>query len=126
MDFIRAKLNEYEQFNARKSEEKEQIIEQLKQNLLNLTDKRLRALNNSSSSDPSEINSNFQFFINERDVQIAGLNSQIDEKQREIENLKSIVKDQDAIILSHNNNIYVRNMNSLRMGIILIEFQQMY
>ena len=125
MDFIRAKLNEYEQFNARKSEEKEQIIEQLKQNLLNLTDKRLRALNNSSSSDPSEINSNFQFFINERDVQIAGLNSQIDEKQREIENLKSIVKDQDAIILSHNNNIYVRNMNSLRMGIILIEFQQM-
>ena len=126
MDFIRAKLNEYEQFNARKSEEKEQIIEQLKQNLLNLTDKRLRALNNSSSSDPSEINSNFQFFINERDVQIAGLNSQVDEKQREIENLKSIVKDQDAIILSHNNNIYVRNMNSLRMGIILIEFQQMY
>ena len=125
MDFIRAKLNEYEQFNARKSEEKEQIIEQLKQNLLNLTDKRLRALNNSSSSDPSEINSNFQFFINERDVQIAGLNSQVDEKQREIENLKSIVKDQDAIILSHNNNIYVRNMNSLRMGIILIEFQQM-
>jgi hypothetical protein len=125
MDFIRAKLNEYEQFNARKSEEKEQIIEQLKQNLLNLTDKRLRALNNSSSSDPSEINSNFQFFINERDVQIAGLNSQIDEKQREIENLKSIVKDQDAIILSHNNNIYVRNMNSLRMGIVLIEFQQM-
>ncbi len=125
MDFIRAKLNEYEQFNARKSEEKEQIIEQLKQNLLNLTDKRLRALNNSSSSDPSEINSNFQFFINERDVQIAGLNSQVDEKQREIENLKSIVKDQDAIILSHNNNIYVRNMNSLRMGIVLIEFQQM-
>ena len=125
MDFIRAKLNEYEQFNARKSEEKEQIIEQLKQNLLNLTDKRLRALNNSSSSDPSEINSNFQFFINERDVQIAGLNSQVDEKQREIENLKSIVKDQDAIILSHNNNIYVRNMNSLQMGIILIEFQQM-
>jgi hypothetical protein len=125
MDFIRAKLHEYEQFNARKSEEKEQIIEQLKQNLLNITDKRLRALNNSSSSDPSEINSNFQFFINERDVQIAGLNSQVDEKQREIENLKSIVKDQDAIILSHNNNIYVRNMNSLRMGIVLIEFQQM-
>jgi len=69
VNLIRSKLVEYEQFNMRRFEEKDQFIGQLKQNLMELTEKRYRALN----------------------------------KRK----LKDTIKDQDDVILSHNNNIYV-------------------
>lgn len=112
-DNIKLKLLEYEQANVRKFEEKEQIINQLKQSLVDLTEKRFRALNNNNpldknvnNKDPT-LNNNLQFVLGEKDIKINKLVADIDEFHKEINNLKSVIKDQDNVILSHNNNIYV-------------------
>ena len=113
LNFIQSKLIGYEQFNQRQSEEKNQIINQLKQNLVDLTEKRFRALNNNAGSnreehvDPNSLNSNLQFVLSEKDLKIASLIDEINENKQEINHLKATIKDQDNIILSHNSNIYV-------------------
>ena len=113
LNFIQSKLIGYEQFNQRQSEEKNQIINQLKQNLVDLTEKRFRALNNNIGSnredhvDANSLNSNLQFVLSEKDLKIASLINEINENKQEINHLKATIKDQDNIILSHNSNIYV-------------------
>lgn len=114
---IRIKLNEYDQFNLRRFEEKDQFINQLKQNLVDLTEKRFRALNsttNETNLDPNSLNNNLKFVLNEKDGQISSLLKQLNEYEKEIERLKVAIKEQDNVILSHNNNIYVsEQLNSI-------------
>lgn len=113
-NLIRQNLNDYELFNQRKYEEKDIIINQLKENLLNLTEKRFRtAVANSENTDITKeptILSNIDTLLNEKEARISALTNEILENQQEISNLKRTIKDQDDIILSHNNNIYVRYM----------------
>ena len=90
-NFIQSKLYDYEQLNSRKFEEKDQVIDQLKQNLVNLTEKRFRALNNNTNKseiDPNSLNNNLQFVLNEKDVKLNELIDQLDEKQKEIATLR--------------------------------------
>ena len=108
INFIQSSLNDFEQRAQRKFEERDQMINQLKQNLLELTEKRFRNLNQNGNSEPGNlINNNMQYVLNEKDVHISQLVNQINEKEKEIVNLKKTIKEQDDIILSHNNNIYV-------------------
>ncbi len=128
-DLIRIKLNEYDQFNMRRFEEKDQFINQLKQNLMELTEKRFRQLNaksspssetltssHSSSSliidSTNALNNNMKFVLNEKDAQISQLLKQLNENELEIDRLKTTIKEQDNIILSHNNNIYELKNNN--------------
>jgi flagellar biosynthesis chaperone FliJ len=115
VNLIRSKLVEYEQFNMRRFEEKDQFIGQLKQNLMELTEKRYRALNKNGENgtsvdqpiDSNALNTNLKFVLNEKDNQISSLLKQLNDCEKEIGKLKDTIKDQDDVILSHNNNIYV-------------------
>ncbi len=110
-DFVREKIVEYELLNSRKFEEKDQVISQLKQNLVELTEKRFRALTNNgqnnTSIDKNSLNGNLQFVLTEKDSKILELTDRIEEFQKEINNLKAVIKNQDDVILNHNNNIHV-------------------
>ena len=94
-------------------EEKDHIIEQLKQNLVELTEKRFRtSLSNTSSKEaspaPLPSSSNMEFLLNEKENRIQMLLGELQDSQSEISRLKQTIKDQDDVILSHNNNRYVK------------------
>lgn len=95
--------------HLRKLEENEFIINELKKNLCELTEKRFRASvqqhNNDSQVEVPK--SNIEFMLNEKDSQLREVLKDLDEKSNEILKLKQTIKDQDLIILSHNSNIYV-------------------
>ena len=137
VNLIRNKLVEYEQFNMRRFEEKDQFINQLKQNLMELTEKRYRALNQSQSEqqngttttnaadstsiDPNALNTNLKFVLNEKDNQISSLLKQLNDCDKEIERLKATIKEQDNVILSHNNNIYVSHFTFVSLSLFYIK-----
>jgi hypothetical protein len=101
-------------------EEKEQIINQLKQNLVELTEKRFRT-SLSKESSPTSFNlnnSNIEFMLNEKDQRIKLLLDQVNDSQNEINKLKRIIKEQDDVILSHNNNLYVSKVSSCLFSIV--------
>ncbi|RMZ97836.1 hypothetical protein BpHYR1_033355 [Brachionus plicatilis] len=103
-NIIKTYLSEYESLNQRKLEEKDSVISQLKQSLLELTEKRFRAsIQNGSSSLPYE---NIEFLINEKEAKINQLLDQLSENERDINKLKQTINSQDDVILSLNNNIY--------------------
>ena len=103
-------ISDYEHTTQnRMLEEKEQIINQLKQNLVELTEKRFRT-SLSKESSPASFNlnnSNIEFMLNEKDQRIKLLLDEVNDSQNEINKLKRIIKEQDDVILSHNNNLYV-------------------
>ena len=124
-DILKQSLNDYEHsMQQRIFEEKDHIINQLKQNLVDLTEKRFRSsLNNSSkeaSPAPSHHNisninespllssNNIEFMLNEKENRIQMLLNELNNSQNEIDKLKQIIKNQDDVILSHNNNLFVR------------------
>ncbi|CAF1077712.1 unnamed protein product, partial [Brachionus calyciflorus] len=113
-NIIKTNLNEYEQLNLRKLEEKDLIISQLKQNLVDLTEKRFRTsiIQNAPTANlPLE---NIEFLISEKEKRINELLDDLSEKNREISKLKETIKNQDDVILSHNNNIYeLKNNNQV-------------
>ncbi len=124
---VREKLAEYELLNSRKFEEKDQVISQLKQNLVELTEKRFRALNNgqnnaTSSIDKNSLNGNLQFVLGEKDARIAELMDRVEDFQKEIDNLKSVIKNQDNVIFNHNNNIHVSELISMSQDSILADY----
>ena len=114
-------LSDYENsLQNRVLEEKDQIINQLKQSLVDLTEKRFRHSLSSSSKEASPAleqssshlnNSNIEFLLNEKDSRIRSLLDELNESQLEIDKLKKIIKDQDNVILSHNNNLNVIYFN---------------
>lgn len=103
---IKQNLTEYEQMCSRKLEEKDYVINQLKQNLVDLTEKRFRTSQTNSSTASLNAQS-IEFLLNQKEAQINELQQMLSDKQNEILNLKQTIIDQDNIILSHNNNIYV-------------------
>jgi hypothetical protein len=116
-------LSDYEHTSEnRRIEEKDQMINQLKSNLVELTEKRFRsALNHNSNKShnsskeaspalnesPQLNNSSIEFLLNEKDQRIKLLLDELNDSQNEINKLKRIIKEQDDVILSHNNNLYV-------------------
>lgn len=104
-NIIKTYLSEYESLNQRKLEEKDSIICQLKQNLVDLTEKRFRtSIQNGTSTLPNE---NIEFLVNEKEAKINNLSDQLSEYERNISKLKQTIKSQDDVILSLNNNIHV-------------------
>lgn len=120
-DRIKLDLCDYERVNERKLEEKELVISELKQNLLNLTEKRFRSLTaavtaagtgknqNGVDEASSQLGNclNIQLLLDEKENQLKNVLVELSEKNSEILKLKQTIKDQDDIILSHNSNIYV-------------------
>ena len=104
---------------VRRNEEKDQMINKLKESLVELTEKRFRASvgrdskepspmnNNSTNNNNSLNNTNIEFLLNEKESRILELNAQLNDMQNEINKFKKIINEQDNVILSHNNNIYV-------------------
>ena len=103
-------------------EEKDQIIRQLRQSLVELTEKRFRSsINNNTNSSSKEAspapsnlnesahlnNSYIEFLLNEKDQRIKMLLDELNDSENEINKLKRIIKELDDVILSHNNNLYV-------------------
>jgi hypothetical protein len=98
------------------------MINQLKSNLVELTEKRFRsALNHKSHNSSKEAspalnespqlnNSSIEFLLNEKDQRIKLLLDELNDSQNEINKLKRIIKEQDDVILSHNNNLYVKHI----------------
>lgn len=104
-NIIKTYVSEYESLNQRKLEEKDSVIFQLKQNLVDLTEKRFRtSIQNGTSTLPNE---NIEFLINEKEKKINDLLDQLSDNERSIIKLKQTIKSQDDVILSLNNNIYV-------------------
>ena len=62
---------------------------------------------NGNNGNNSLNNTNIEFLINEKDNRILELSAQINDLQIEITKFKNIINEQDNVILSHNNNIYV-------------------
>ena len=119
-DSLKRILSDYEHTSEnRRIEEKDQMINQLKSNLVELTEKRFRSAlnhNNHNSSkeaspapneSPQLNNSSIEFLLNEKDQRIKLLLDELNDSQNEINKLKRIIKEQDDVILSHNNNLYV-------------------
>ena len=114
-DLVRQSLLEYDQTVIRKLEEKDSIIKELKQNLLELTEKRFRkslsnnGLNNSDEAAAPVVDfKSIEFLLNEKESQISAYANELRQRENEVTNLKQTIKEQDEIILSHNSNIYVR------------------
>jgi hypothetical protein len=118
-EIIKASLGEQEKRMYRRIEEKDEFISQLKQNVYELTEKRLRAIGSVSNGGENEngpaisdetaslISNNMQLLLVERETQIHLLNEELAHRQAEIERLKITIKEQDSVILSHNNNMAV-------------------
>lgn len=104
---IKQNLNDYEQFNFRKWEEKDFVINQLKQNLVDLTEKRFRTSQANANQTAPLNNENIEFLLNEKEAKIRDIQAELNDKENEILRLKQTIKDQDNVILSHNNNIHV-------------------
>ncbi len=99
-------------------EEKEEIIKQLKQSVVDLTDKRFRALNNATTNGqitaalPQLSQHNIEFLLNEKEKQIQDLKNDLNGQENEIKNLKKTIKEQDDVILQLNNNIFELKNNN--------------
>ena len=113
-DSLKRILSDYEHTSEnRRIEEKDQMINQLKSNLVELTEKRFRSAlnhnshNSSKEASPALNNSSIEFLLNEKDQRIKLLLDELNDSQNEINKLKRIIKEQDDVILSHNNNLYV-------------------
>ena len=119
VNLIRSQCKEFESLQSRLIEEKELIIGQLKQNLMQITDKRLRSSTNNGNAGggaggqlTAELTKNsLDFILKDKDAEIESLKEEILAKEAEIKKLKTTIKEQDDVILSHNNNIYVRAQN---------------
>jgi hypothetical protein len=113
-EFVRQSLLDFDQQSVRKLEEKDVIIAELKQSLLELTEKRFRqsllqvANSDANSAPPPLVDlKNIEFLLNEKENQISAYANELRQREAEVVNLKATIKEQDDIILSHNSNIYV-------------------
>lgn len=108
VEFIRTTLLEHEECGMRKLEEKDVAIGELKQSLLELTEKRFRAhLNDETHQTPLVDIKNIEFMLNEKENQLNAYANELRLRENEVTSLKETIKQQDDIILSHNSNIYV-------------------
>lgn len=121
-NIIRELCSEYEKTMNYRIEENDMIINQLKKNLYELTEKRMRSnynkINNENNNyelsnednvaNITTLNNTMQLIINDKDAQIEKLLSEIDELNYEKSKLKETIKQQDNVILEHNNTIYVK------------------
>ena len=105
---IRALCLDYETSNSLKLEEKEIVIAQLKKNVLEVTEKRLRAANRSDADGSSIYQTNsVEYLLSEKTSEIDNLKLECEIKENEIRKFKDIIKEQDDVILSLNQNIFV-------------------
>jgi hypothetical protein len=124
-EVIRSALLDYDQHSARKLEEKDVIIGELKLSLLELTEKRFRqsllqqqaSQETGGSSSPQQLVDlkNIEFMLAEKENQLSLYANELRQREAEVGNLKMTIKEQDDIILSHNSNIYVNVNNFFRL-----------
>jgi hypothetical protein len=119
-EFVRRALIDHEQGNVRKLEEKDVVIGELKQSLLELTEKRFRqsltanatqqqngtATNGGSHSQLLDLK-NIEFLLGEKEAQVSMYANELRQREAECEKLKRTIQEQDNIILSHNSNLHV-------------------
>ena len=98
---LRACLAKYEAANTRRLEEHQVTIGQLKQSVLDLTDKRMRQMGGHEQH--VEHTQQLEYMLNEKEMRVAALMRALGERDEETQSLRRTIKDQDDIILTLNN-----------------------